>query len=208
MQYTTTKCPNCGYKTRNHESNVPKVQLGMPVMRCPQCGRFILDVFATEYEFMTEKERASFTTQSALSKGYLGNAVFIVFGLIMLLAGCFEAIAVLAIIGVACIAMGGYQIIRNQKMAGDKLMEQMIYQSLRRTSNEEYVRFVKRAYYSNGMSRTYLPMEDRDNYLEEHHSFEERSSYKKDMRDFEELCDKIEVDSRIQKSVVLKIGQG
>lgn len=57
MQYTTTKCPHCGYRTRNRESGVPKVELGQTLICCPMCGKPIIDPILTEYEFMSERER-------------------------------------------------------------------------------------------------------------------------------------------------------
>ena len=61
------------YRTRNHQSNVPKVQIGAPVLRCPKCGNLIFDTINIEYEFMTDKERESFTTESAQSSSFLKN---------------------------------------------------------------------------------------------------------------------------------------
>ena len=87
MTYTTTKCRNCGYATRFHESNIPRVQIGSPIQKCPKCGHFILDSIATELEFMEDSERKNFSSSAAVPKGYLVSLIFIIFGTIMLISG-------------------------------------------------------------------------------------------------------------------------
>ena len=115
MQYITTSCRNCGFRTRNHESNVPSLQIGAPISRCPNCGHLILDIFATEYEFMTERERKKFTTEAALAKSYPGNILLILFGLFfgggMILSGEMMAFGLIFCIG--SIAIGIFKICRN-----------------------------------------------------------------------------------------------
>ena len=57
MQYTTTKCPHCGYRTRNRESGVPNVDIGQTLACCPMCDKPIIDPIYTEYEFMSKREQ-------------------------------------------------------------------------------------------------------------------------------------------------------
>ena len=85
--YTTTRCRNCGYVTRNHEQNVPKVQLGEPITKCPRCSHLIIDSFATEYEFMTDKEKSKFRSTYATIRHLPYNTIAIAFGLFMLYTG-------------------------------------------------------------------------------------------------------------------------
>ncbi|HRF69936.1 MAG TPA: hypothetical protein PKV66_00735, partial [Candidatus Pelethenecus sp.] len=191
MVYTTTKCSNCGYKTRNHESGVPRVQIGWPISVCPQCGHLILDSITTEYEFMTESEKAKFTSKSSAIKSSPGNIIFIIFGLFFFIGGIVGAegiyIAVCIIIGLLCIGIGVGQIFHNQKMVKDEIIEQCVYESLKRTANPEYVKIIQRAYAANGIKRKYTPYARKEDFIEQYKKFELRESHKENMDAFTEL---------------------
>lgn len=55
-------------------------------MRCPKCGQLILDGIATEYEFMTDREREKITTAGLLERSYLGN-IRIIFRAVLYVVG-------------------------------------------------------------------------------------------------------------------------
>lgn len=207
MTYTTAKCKNCGYKIRNNESNLPRVQLGMPIMVCPKCGSLILDTIATEYEFMSERERENFSNQKALSKTYLGNIIFIGFGIFMLIGGFTNNITALILIGLALLGMGIYQIIKNRLLIANNSIELMIYYSLKRTSNNDYIKILNRAYSSNNMSRKYNPYERKETFLEEHKFLENKSSYSDETEFVEEICNRTSADTAIYKSQVTTFNQ-
>ena len=203
MTYTTTSCKNCGFKTRRRESGVPDVQIGCPIIRCPRCGHLILDNIATEYEFMTEKERSKFNTDDALSKSYLGNILFIIIGLIILVGGIASGggyIVAGLIFGLACIALGIYQIIRNVKLSNDNVIEQAIYQSLKRTANQSYVRFLEAAYITNYMGRKYIPFTEKEKFMKEYQHFETRTSYQEEMAAFTKLVNSINLEETTEEN--------
>lgn len=194
MRYVTTKCRNCGYKTRNHESGVPRVQLGTPIFKCPKCGHLILDPIQTEYEFMTDSERTSFSSNSMIQKNYFGSALFIIFGIVLFIAGIvlgggYIAIAILG--GLGCIGVGIFDIIRGKKMANNEEIEQAIYESLQRTANTEYVAYIKNVYNENGIKKIYTPFVGRNNFIELYKKFEARESYKESMNEFNQFLEMI-----------------
>ena len=210
MKYITTKCSNCGYRTRNHESGVPNVQIASPILICPNCGHLILDIIQTEYEFMTDSEKAKFTTKAALPKSYIGNILFIVVGLVLLIGSLSigDTYTWAGLIGGGgCIALGIYQIVKNQKMANDEMIEQAVYESLQRTSNVQYVEYLKNAYKENNIKRYFLPDTNKIEFIEKYKKFELRDSYKRNMYDFNKLLELINVDTSVEKSNVSVFNQ-
>lgn len=202
MQYLTTKCRNCGYRTRNRETGVPKVQIGMPILICPRCGHLILDSISTEYEFMTDKEKERFSSQSAFAHSLLGNIFYIVFGLILLISsitigGGYIAFGIIC--GGGIIALGVYQIIKNQESCNNKDIEQAVYESLKRTENKDYVIYIETAYNSASIDRKYKEFTGKNNFINENKNFEERSSYKENMEYFNKLLNEIGVNTTISK---------
>ena len=201
MIYTTTSCPNCGFRTRNHESNVPKMQLGAPVLRCPNCGNLILDNIAVEFEFMTDRERAKFTSDTALAHGLLGNISFILLGFFLLFVGiAIDDVIVSLFAGGGSIALGISNLIRNNKLYHEHILEQAVYESLQRTKNKDYVEFIEQAYLANKIKRHYRAFDDKNSFMEMYQTFENRESYIKSMQDFEELTNLISVYKCVDES--------
>ena len=81
MEYTTTRCSNCGFATRYRETGVPKVQLGMPLAVCPRCRHLILDSFKTEFVFMSEKKRKAFLSHTVFASYFASCVFFFLFGI-------------------------------------------------------------------------------------------------------------------------------
>lgn len=203
MRYTTTSCRNCGFKTRSHESNVPNVQIGSPILRCPRCGNLILDGIATEYEFMTDKERAKFTTENARTASYPGNILFIIVGFALLIGGIVLGggyIAAGLIFGGGCILLGISRIIKNNKMSSEQIIEQAVYESLQRTKNSDYVEFIKQSYSANEIKRQYRTYAGKDVFMNKYKIFETRESYIDNMKEFNKLIELIGVDECVEKS--------
>ena len=188
MKYITTKCRHCGYATRSHESGVPAVQIGQPIIKCPVCGNLIFDSIATEYEFMTDNEREKFSSENAEGKAIAANLFFIILGAIMLIAFCASGesggIFTGLFAGGLSIAMGIIQIKRNSNMVNEKIIEQAVYESLKRTENKEYVEFLKNAYSDNKIKRAYSLYQNRKDFMEKYKYFEERDSYSEQMKKF------------------------
>lgn len=164
----------------------------MPIIKCPKCGHLILDSINTEFEFMTEGEKKNFSTQSALPKSYIGNILFIIVGLVLLIGGIATGDAYLwagLIGGGGCLAVGIYQIVRNQKLAGNEVIEQAVYESLQRTSNSKYVELIKTVYELNGIKKNYLPYDNKASFIEQYKKFETRESYIQNMYYFNRLLD-------------------
>ena len=194
MQYITTSCRNCGYRTRNHESGVPSVQIGHPVGKCPRCGHLILDCICTEYEFMTEKEKKKFNPDT-FNDG--GNYIFIIVGIILffgsIATGGGASIMLGLLLSIGCFYMGISRILENKRLKEDEFIEQCVYESLKRTENKYYVNFVEQAYKANGIQRTFKEFENKKEFLEKYNKFETRKSYKDNMNEFNEVLEIIDL---------------
>lgn len=198
MTYTTTKCSNCGYATRIHQSNVPKVQLGSPIQKCPNCGHLGLDSIATEYEFMSVSERERFLDAFSSSRSYPGQILFIILGIFLGIGISTVYTALGILIGLGMVGLGIYKIACDSKFVKDKIPEQMIYESLQRTSIKEYVDAIEKAYESAGIKRQYAPFADKQKFMEENKDFESRESYKQDMDDFNKILEAINLSEITQ----------
>lgn len=187
MKYTTTSCKKCGFKTRNRESSLPSVQIGLPIIECPNCHNFILDSIITEYEFMSKSEKGRFEKNNAMLLSIPGNLIYIIMGLFFLIwglstTGDYSIIA--PIIGLILIMMGMAQIVKNIKIYINGNLEQEIYMSLKRTENKEYREFLERIYKSFGICRTYEPYLGKEKFLEDNKHFEQSDRYKINMEYF------------------------
>lgn len=196
MEYITSKCPHCKYKYRNRESNVPKVQIGSTAFICPNCGNLIMDNIMTEYEFMTERERKTFESEKLLKSSLLGNVVMIMFGLFMAIGGFVIGDATSIIIGLifggACLYFSISNVINNVRLADNKVVEQYIFESLRRTSDKEYREFLI-SYYATlkRKKRYYNPLENRQQIMSEYIKFVPIENQKEFENEFKILKSKI-----------------
>ncbi len=201
MQYTTTSCANCGYKTRYRESNVPSVQLGYPIQRCPKCGNLIVDSIATEYEFMTEIEKEKFSSEKLFFNSLKKNGLFIVFGLLFFIFGIVSEDGAAGIIfGLISLGVGVYGMFDAKKSSKSEECEQAIYESLQRTKNSKYVDFIRNSYMVSGIQRNYRPLESKEKFLEEHKNFESRYSYKQSMEEFNQVLESLNIGETIETS--------
>ena len=194
--YTTTKCRNCGYSTRSHERAVPNVQLGAPIFPCPNCGHLILDSIIAEYEFMTDSERGKFGSTVATVRTYPFNILAIIMGIFFFVVGITaDSLTVMYIIAaIVCFVVGVSNIIRNSKAADEKLVEQAVYESLQRTKNVEYVKFIEATYAANKIKRTYRPYTDRQSFIEQYKYMESRKSYMENMESFDDLIKRLGIE--------------
>lgn len=188
MEYTTTKCPHCGYRTRNRESGVPKIELGQTLACCPMCDKPIIDPIYTEYEFMTEKEQQKWSTSSLTTAEILRGIITLVLGFIIFVAGISsgEGSGVVAalLIGGALIAMGIGRFFTAKKASELNVGEQAIYESLLRTSNKTYVNLLKKAY---GKKRTYRPLENREDAMEYYKEYSSQEIHERFEKNFMKL---------------------
>ena len=150
--YTTTRCRHCGYSTRLHEPDLPRVQLGQPVSKCVRCGNLIVDSIETEYEFMTEKEKQNFKPTYAFIKTLPSNIVTILLGILFLI-GSLSFDGILIVLGLLasglCLFVGISTIFKNAKALDEKIMEQYVYESLQRTKNLKYVEYLLSSFFLN-----------------------------------------------------------
>ena len=190
MKYTTTRCSKCGYATRLHDSETPDFQIGMPVFKCPKCGNLLVDSIATEYEFLTQSERESL--QKSYKKSVIANIVLILVGYIVPIVG-FMASGEIGVIGYvipACSTLIGLvNLIKNGILYSKDFTEKLIYYSLKRTSNPEYVRFIVSAYRQMDIRRGYRSYRDREKFMKEYEYLEDEKdkSFEKTMDEYEEL---------------------
>ena len=191
MKYTTTKCRNCGYATRIHESGVSKLELDMPIQICPACGNLILDTIKTEYEFMLESEREIFSSKNYENKSILGFIFSLFAGLFFLILGFIIGEETTTIPLWIVSAFLFYICIRNRvnysKISKNKLIEQAIYASLKRTSNKNYVKFLEILYLENKIKRIFNPLKDKESYMKENVNLETLDYYKESMKVFDKF---------------------
>ncbi len=200
MRYLTSKCPHCGYIFRNRESGVPSVQLGLPVLVCPTCNNSVFDEIQTEYDFMTDSERGRFISEKAMQKGYLGNIIFIVVGIFLLIAGISignEYIAVGLIGGIGCILIGVSQIMKNKRFTDNKIIETYVYESLLRTSNSSYTSFLQNKYESMGKKRKYSPVPNRNDFMIKYSIYSNKEIHDNQINKFNDVLSKLSLNIEI-----------
>jgi hypothetical protein len=168
MKYTTTRCPYCGNVTRNNESGVPSVQLGVPVIKCNKCSQYMLDPIQTEFEFMTDTQKNSFNSNVASRRGIAGNLIFIIAGVLFIIGSLSaegEYVAITIVIGSLLLLMGVGQMIGNNKVIKEKTLEKEVYRSLIRRSNSDYVDFLSRLYRGSKSKKDYTVYKDKSYFI-------------------------------------------
>lgn len=206
MQYTTTKCPHCGYRTRNRESGVPKVELGQTLACCPMCGKPIIDPIYTEYEFMSEREQEKWSTSHLTTVDTVRGVIMLILGAIFFIAGMASGdgsgILLALLMGGGLIWMGISRFISVQKARELNIGEQAIYESLLRTSNNKYVELLKKAY---GKERTYKPIPNRSEIIDDYKKYSTEEIHKRFEDEFLKLLNIIgdedkEIETKKAKS--------
>lgn len=213
MIYTTTKCPHCGFRTRNRETGVQKVELGQTIACCPRCGKVIIDPIDTEYEFMTDNERKKWSTNHLASAEKVRGIIMLILGLIFFIIGFVvgDVIGVIfaLLFGGGFIVWGINKISAVGKINNYHVGEQIIYESLLRTSNEKYVDLLKK-YYKN--KRTYRPIENRNEIISEYEQYSTKDVHESFERDFLDLLNiienKNEVDAKKSKTSTSYVNSG
>ena len=164
MKYTTTSCPHCGFRTRNHEPGVQKIELDQTIECCPRCKHLIIDPIKTEYEFMTNAEREKWQTSSiSAAERNRGIALLIISAtliLITLITGAFNSSGFIGLIIFIIFPMiiGINKFVKAGEYEDLHIGEQLIYESLLRTSNIQYVNLLKKYY---GNKRTFNCLQNR-----------------------------------------------
>lgn len=206
MQYTTTSCPHCGYKTRNRETGVSNVELGQTIIVCPNCKNLIIDTFATEYEFMTPYERSKWSSTSSILMRYvIGALLFVGVGLFFFIGGFsmsgdYRVLGI--IIGGLLLCYGIAQLVKVFKAKNMNIGEQMIYESLLRTSNPDYVKALKSIY--NG-DRVYTPLKNRKEIIKSNSKYSTQEIHSRFKMQFNEVLKKLEKSSKDIKENDLSI---
>ena len=85
-------------------------------------------------------------------------------------------------------------------MAADEKLEQAVYESLQRTNDKKYLEFLNSIYEMYDMPWYYTPMENKTAFMQKYKKFEERSSYKENMAEFEKFLEMIDVHPIIEKT--------
>lgn len=149
MKYTTTSCPHCGYKTRNRIPGTPDIELGQTIILCPNCKKLIVDTLSTEFEFMTSSERSKWTTEILINNYITVGLLFSLMGLLFVIGGfsLTDGYKIASIIlGLLFLCYGISEFIKIYKAKKLNIGEQIIYESLLRTSNPDYVKALKKIY--------------------------------------------------------------
>ncbi|MFR7795643.1 MAG: SHOCT domain-containing protein [Oscillospiraceae bacterium] len=162
MIYTTTKCPYCGCYTRKRETGVPRVDLGQTILICPRCGTPIIDPINKEFEFMTKNQQRKWRTRNlvlnAIFSAILQIGLLLYLFLSSIINGYTIAIVLFSILLSIRLIFTTYAII---KMCKQHIGEQKIYESLLRTSNEEYVNMLINNVAYNNKKYKYRPLDNR-----------------------------------------------
>ena len=168
MIYTTTKCPYCGCYTRKRETGVPRVDLGQTILICPRCGTPIIDPINKEFEFMTKNQQRKWRTRNLVLNAIFSAILQIGLILCLFLSGIMNenifAIVLFGIILSIRLIFTTYVII---KMCKQHIGEQKIYESLLRTSNEEYVNMLINNVAYNSKKYKYRPLDNRTELINE-----------------------------------------
>ena len=203
MIYTTTKCPHCGYRTRNRESGVPKVELGQTLACCPMCGNPIIDPIYTEYEFMTESEQSKWATEHISTTETIRGVAMIIIGIVLFIigvaAGEGAGIVFGLLFGGGLIAMGIRRFVTVKKANSLNIGEQIIYESLLRTSNAEYVKLLEKAYDG---ERKYNPIPNRLELINEYQKYSTSEIHERYKEEFLKLLKLIENQENIEAEKV------
>lgn len=202
MIYTTTKCPYCGCYTRKRETGVPRVDLGQTILICPRCGTPIIDPINKEFEFMTKNQQRKWRTRNLVL-----NAIFsaiLQIGLIfcLFLSGIMNentfAIVLFGIILSIRLIFTTYVII---KMCKQHIGEQKIYESLLRTSNEEYVNMLINNVAYNNKKYKYRPLDNRTELINEFKKYSTEDFHNSAVDNFNKLINLKNNDHPGMKSV-------
>lgn len=168
MIYTTTKCPYCGCYTRKRETGVPRVDLGQTILICPRCGTPIIDPINKEFEFMTKIQQRKWRTRNLVLNAIFSAILQIGLLLYLFLSGIINgytvAIVLFSILLSIRLIFTTYAII---KMCKQHIGEQKIYESLLRTSNEEYVNMLINNVAYNNKKYKYRPLDNRTELINE-----------------------------------------
>ena len=197
MIYTTTKCPHCGYRTRNRESGVPKVELGQTLACCPMCCKPIIDPIYTEYEFMSEREQEKWSTNHLTTVDTVRGVIMLILGVVFFIIGVASGdssgIILALLVGGGLICMGVSRFMSIQKARELNIGEQAIYESLLRTSNKTYVELLTKAY---GKERTYNPLSNRSEIIEDYKKYSTEDIHKRFEDEFLKLLNIIEDEDK------------
>lgn len=213
MIYTTTKCPHCGFRTRNRETGVQKVELGQTIACCPRCDKVIIDPIDTEYEFMTDNERRKWSTNHLATAEKIRGIIMLVLGIFFLIMGFVVGdgigIAFALLFGGGLFAWGISKFLSVGKINNYHVGEQIIYESLLRTSNEKYVELLKKFYKD---KRVYRPIENRNEIISEYEQYLTKDVHERFENDFLDLLNiienKSEVDAKKSKTSTSYVNGG
>lgn len=189
MEYTTTKCSNCGFATRYRETGVPKIQLGMPLAVCPRCRHLILDSFKTEFEFMSEKKRKAFLSHTVFASYFASCVFFFLFGIFIVVGaalfsdGTAESVF-LILIGVFLSLFSVYKFVKTFLKIKSGVLEQAIYASLKRTSDSGYVDFLNACYQKNGVNKEFSAFGGKSEFMKKYKEYETSDFCKKSAEEF------------------------
>lgn len=196
MIYTTTKCPHCGYRTRNMESGVSRVELGQTLFCCPKCNTLIMDTINTEYEFMTNRERKKWATTYLITTETIRGIFLLTMGIMFLIAEIISGVSEWGFGIIFALLFGGGLIVWSiekfisiGKAKTLHIGEQLIYESLLRTSNKKYVELLQSGY---GKKRTYSPLLNRSKTIDAYKKYSIQDIHKRFNDEFSNLLNMIE----------------
>ena len=198
MQYTTTKCPHCGYRTRNRETGVSRVELGQTLACCPKCDKPIIDPIYTEYEFMSKRERKKWSTRHLVTVDAIRGIILLIMGgfffVLGITSGDTYGIVVALLMGGVPILTGISRFFSIKKALSSNVVEQIIYESLLRTSNNNYVKLLEQSY---GKKRTYKPIQNRSEVIIYYKKYSTEDIHKRFEEEFSKLLNIIEDEDNI-----------
>lgn len=171
MIYTTTKCPYCGFKTRNRQTGVPRRDLEQTVIKCSSCNLPIIDPINKEYEFMSKLQQKKWNTKNLLIISFIKAIIKLGIFLTIFIEGILNDDEALAgIFGFFFFSLLLWSIYVFYEGCTKHIGEQKIYESLLRTSNESYVSFlIMNAAY--GKKTNYSPLPNRLEIINEYKKY-------------------------------------
>lgn len=193
MKRTTTSCENCGYKTRVMQSNMPSIMLDAPLSVCPKCGKLILDHIFTEYEFMTENQRNRFSKKVQRNSITAKGVGTMIIGAFIMIAGIMSGDVLFTVggvvVGIIFATIGLYLMNSRLEAIDNGACEKLIYVSLRRTRNMDYVRALENAYSRFNDDKIYEKYQNRESFLSKHSYLEQDPWVKERMAQHKQILE-------------------
>lgn len=167
--------------------------LDAPLSVCPKCGKLILDHIFTEYEFMTENQRNRFSKKNQRNSITAKGVGTMIIGAFIMIAGIMSGDMLFTVggvvVGIIFATIGLYLMNSRLEAIDNGACEKLIYVSLRRTRNTDYVRALENAYSRFNDDKLYEKYQNRESFLSKHSYLEQDPWVKERMAQHKQILE-------------------